>query len=174
MIIKITNGIMTVFDQPSQFNQDMDNFQKYIGEANKIMDQIRQQQEYNLKILNTPITPTPTIPQQVPQIPQAADNSWWQQFLDRGNYSAHHPQSDGLVQHMLDTDFWANFLNDVIKKTLWMLWTSFTGISHWLCLLICVAGIISFIAGWKKGGVVSILSILFYMLLKLINMAIGG
>lgn len=147
----------------------MDDFYRNINEANKIMDEIRKTQEYNLNILNSlnnASVPAPT--PSAPNIP--GDSSWWQDFLARGKYSTHNPQNDGL----LDPDTWANFAFDVIKKTLWLVWNSFMGISHWLCLLVAVAGILAFIAGYKKGGVVSICSVIFYILLRLINMAIGG
>jgi hypothetical protein len=172
MRVIVSKGVMTVINDPNPngFSQSLGEFYQHIDEANRIMDGINQQNNYNLEILrqaNEIINNTKNI---APSKPIPQDASLWEQFLERGKYSTHNPQTEGL----LDPDRWANFTFDIIKKTMWLLWNSFIGISHWLCLLIAIAGIIAYIAGYKKGGIVSVCSILFYILLKMINMAIGG
>lgn len=172
MRVIVSKGVMTVINDPNPngFSQSLGEFYQHIGEANKLIDDMTQQNNYNQEILrqaNEIINSTKNI---APSQPIPQDANWWQDFIERGKYSTHNPQTQGI----LDPDKWADFTFDVIKKTLWLVWNSFMSMSHWLFLLIAVAGIIAYIAGWKKGGIVSVCSIVLYILLRLINMAMGG
>lgn len=179
----ISNGVMTVLNNPdsvqqnlAEFYQHLDDFykinaegQKVIEQNNRILEQLHQYQMHMQAPQHDIIT------QPLQKI--SNDNSYWGNFIERGRRgaeSAVHPQNQDFANNLLNSDNWAEFIFDIIKKTVWLVWNSFMGISHWLFLLIAIGGIIAYIAGWKKGGVVSICSTVFYILLRLINMAIGG
>ncbi|MDP4174155.1 MAG: hypothetical protein Q8933_09325 [Bacteroidota bacterium] len=179
----IHNGVMTVINNPdplqqnlSDFYKHLDNFykidaqgQQIIQQNNQLIDQFNvissQMQDELNHLQNSNIVAQP-----IQQIP--VNHSWWKDFIDRGNFSnsSLNHGNDGI----LNPDYWSQFVVDVIKKAFWLLWNSFISVSHWLCLLFVAAGIIAYMAGWEKGRVVSALSIIIYVLLKLITMAMGG
>lgn len=42
------------------------------------------------------------------------------------------------------------------------------GISYWVCMVICIVGLLAYLAGFKKGGRWTTLSIMIYTTLKVI------
>jgi hypothetical protein len=103
------------------FNQDMSNFQTQINEANKLMESIRSDQNYNAEVLKkiNEITNNPqavqeiqkviennaTVPiQQVPNLELSKvlpgtnqSQSWWENFLHRGQVG-----NDGITGNGVD------------------------------------------------------------------------
>lgn len=50
--------------------------------------------------------------------------------------------------------------------------SSIVSISYWICMFICILGLLAFLAGFKKGGRWSTLGILIYTTLQAILSAI--
>jgi hypothetical protein len=50
-----------------------------------------------------------------------------------------------------------------------MIWSGVIGISFWLCLALCFAGIIMYLVGYKKGSAVAKTSVFSFLALQVLN-----
>lgn len=144
--------------------ESLKQFQIHIDSANQIMQEIQKQIDYNNNILKN-------VPVQTPQTSLPDNQTLLQNFIEKGQY--HAPSNTPQIP-LFDTDYWSNFIVDIVKKSLWLLWNSFIGLSHWLCILVAVCGILAYIMGYKKGIIYTGGSIAFYIIIKLVNLLIGG
>lgn len=148
----------------SPIQQELDTFYKSLNQANSIIEEIKISNQQQMDILNhvnntankvTPIT---------------AEPSQWQQFLEKGKFieSSNTPDTS-----LFSPDFWANFVMDVIGKTTTMLFGSLINLSSWLCMILSVAGLLAYVLGYRKGLVVTSGSIAFYIIIRVIKIALG-
>lgn len=85
-----------------------------------------------------------------------SDKSWLEKFVERGEY--HAPNK--------------NVKDALVGKAIKIVFIKVAGVSYWIALFAGVAGIILYVAGWKKAGKVVPISTVAYALIKAIESAI--
>ncbi|MGX7745850.1 hypothetical protein [Rhodopseudomonas parapalustris] len=133
------------------FSPELEQFNTNIENANKIMNEIQNQINHNQEILK--------------------QTNPLQDFIQRGQY--HAPQNTPQ-NAILTSDYWAQLAADAVKKTIWLLWCSFVDISRTISFMGCIIGIMLWAFGVSKGKAITIGSLLFYIIIKIINVAFGG
>lgn len=135
-MFKLINPVGHI-DIVKEFNQDMSNFQSHINEANKILEGIRADQNYNAEILKkaneimnnpqavqemkkviennatAPIQQVPSLelPKGLPETHQS--QSWWENFLHRGQVEG--TGDNGIIGNGIDSI--KNSLESISKFT---------------------------------------------------------
>lgn len=153
----------------SPIQQDLDSFYKSLNQANQIIDEIKISNQQQMDILNG-MDRTLNNPVIKVNPMSSTEPSLWQQFVERGKWIEPGNTPDNPL---FSTDFWANFVMDVIGKTTAMLFQSLINLSSWVCVIVAVAGLLAYVLGYRKGLIMTSGSIAFYIIVRLIKFALG-
>lgn len=59
------------------------------------------------------------------------------------------------------------------KLLAWMIWNGLVKYSFWICIFICLFGIIAYLAGWTKGKQWAKGSMMFYIIVQMFNIGLS-